>query len=44
MTITIPTSGAKNKRIKIGLVAVLFFIGKEIVFELIENCLIDLIF
>lgn len=44
MTITIPTSGAKNKRIKIGLSAVLFFIGKEIVFELIENGILDLIF
>lgn len=44
MTITISTRGAKNKRIKIGLAAALFFIGKEIIFELIENGLIDLFF
>lgn len=36
MTITIPTTGAKNKRIKISVLAIAIFLLKEIVFELIE--------
>ena len=41
----ITIDGAKIKKAKrFTLSAVLFFIGKEIVFELIENGLLDLIF
>ena len=41
----IKIDGAKIKKAKrFTLSAVLFFIGKEIVFELIENGILDLIF
>ena len=40
MRITIPTRGAKNKALSFSLSALLLFLLKEIVFELIENLIL----